>query len=73
MEKFIAKFAEQFDETLMSEFSSDTIFRDLDEWDSMVALSLIGMIDEEYDITITGEDIKNAKTIRDLQTIVESK
>lgn len=73
MKEFIEKFAEQFDETDVSEFTADTSFKNLDEWDSMVALSIIAMVDEEYDKTINGEDIKKANTINDLFRIVQSK
>lgn len=73
MEKFIKNFAEQFDETDASDFNADTKFKDIDEWDSMVALSIIAMVDEEYDKTINGDDIKASSTIRELFTIVQSK
>ncbi len=73
MEEFIEHFAEQFDETERSEFSASTEFKELDEWDSMLALTIIAMVDEEYDKTINGDDIKAAKTIEDLYKIVENK
>lgn len=73
MKDFINNFAEQFDETEASEFNAETSFKDLDEWDSMIALSIIAMVDEEYDKTINGEDIKAAHTIEELFNIVESK
>lgn len=72
MEEFINNFAEQFDETERGEFSNDTKFKDLDEWDSMIALSIIAMMDEEYEITINGDDIKKANTIEDLYKLVNA-
>lgn len=73
MEKFIINFAEQFDETDALDFNADTKFKDIDEWDSMVALSIIAMVDEEYDKSINGDDIKASSTIGELFTIVQSK
>jgi acyl carrier protein len=73
MEDFINYFAEQFDETERSEFNSETLFKDLDEWDSMTALSIIAMVDEEYDKTVVGDDIKNASTIEDLYNLISKK
>ncbi len=73
MEKFIKNFADQFDETDPSEITAQTKFRDLDEWDSMIALSIIAMVDEEYEVTINGEDIKGASTVEDLYKAVNSK
>ena len=45
-EEFIQFFAEQFDETEPEEFKAETEFRQLEEWDSMVALMVIAMTDE---------------------------
>ena len=70
IQEFIAKFAEQFDETDASEFKADTEFKTLVDWSSMTALSIIAMIDEEYDVTIKGDDIKKSKTIEDMFNIV---
>ena len=70
---FISKFAEQFDETDAAEFNAATEFKALDEWSSLTALSIIAMVDEEYDITIKGDDIRNSATIEDLYKVVASK
>ena len=70
---FIENFAAQFDETDASVFTAETEFRDLDEWSSLIGLSLIAMVDEEYDITLKGDDIKNANTVEDLFNTVKSK
>ena len=61
--EFIEKFAEQFDETDAAEFRADTEFKALEEWSSLSALSIIAMVDEEYDITLKGDDIKTSETI----------
>lgn len=66
LKDFIANFAEQFDDTEASEFKPETVFKDLDEWSSLIALSIIAMVDEEYDITLKGDDIRNSNTIEDL-------
>ena len=73
LEKFIENFAEQFDDTDASEFKADTVFHELDEYTSLIALSIIAMIDEEYDVSIKGDDMKSAVTIEDLFNIVKSR
>lgn len=73
LKDFIANFAEQFDETDASELTATTAFHDLDEWSSLIALSVIAMVDEEYDVTLKGDDIRNAVTIEDLYNVVKSK
>lgn len=70
---FIENFANQFDDTDASEFKAETKFKELDEWSSLVALSVIAMVDEEYDITIKGEDIRNSNTIEELFNAVKAK
>ena len=73
IEKFIEHFAEQFEETDSAEFKADTKFHDLDEWSSLMALNIIAMVDDEYDVTLKGADIENSVTIEDLFNTVKSK
>lgn len=73
LEEFVTAFAEEFDDTDMSEFKADTEFKTLDEWSSLVALSIIAMVDEQMDKTITGADIRGSKTIEDLYNLVAAK
>ena len=73
LNEFIEHFAEQFEETDAAEFKADTKFHDLDEWSSLIALNIIAMVDEEYDVTLKGADIEGAVTIEDLFNTVQSK
>lgn len=73
LQDFIEKFSEQFDETELSEFSAETEFKKLDEWSSLIALSVIAMVDEEYNIRIKGDDIRNSSTIDDLYNLVKAR
>ena len=73
IKEFIEHFAEQFDETDINEFKPETVFHDLEEYSSLVALSIIAMINEEYDVTLKGDDMSAAVTIEDLFNIVKSK
>jgi len=68
---FVQKFAEQFDETV--NISSDTVFHELDEYSSLIALSIIAMVDEEYDVQLKGDDMRSAITVADLFDIVNSR
>ena len=73
IEDFIENFAAQFDETNPEEFVADTVFKELDEWSSLTALSIIAMVDDEYDVIIKGNDILKSETIQDLFEIVQKK
>jgi acyl carrier protein len=71
--QFLEKFAEQFDESDNSKFTPDAEFRNIEGWDSMTALSVIAMVDTEYNVTVTGDDIKKSNTIKELYEIVSNK
>lgn len=73
LEKFIENFAAQFEDTEASVFNAETKFRELDEWSSLISLSIIAMVDEEYDVALKGDDIRNSETIEDLFNIVKSR
>lgn len=73
IKEFIKNFADQFDDTELSEFKPETAFHELDEYSSLIALSIIGMIDDEYGVTLSGNEMKSAVTIEDLFHIVEEK
>lgn len=66
IQDFINNFADQFDNPSSLDITPSTEFKGLDEWNSLVALSVICMVDEEYDKTINGETIRQSKTIQDL-------
>ena len=72
-QEFVANFAQLFDETDASEIILGTEFRSLDEWSSLIALSVIAMADEEYNVKLKGDDIKAAHTVEDLFNVVRSR
>lgn len=70
---FLNNFSLQFDETDPSSINLSTNFKDLDEWSSLTALSLIAMVDEEYTVKVTAEDFRNANSVRDLYQLVKGR
>lgn len=73
IQKFIEDFAAQFDETDASGFNAETTFRNIEEWSSLTALSIIAMADESYNVKLTGDDIRKSTTINDIFEIVKSR
>ena len=71
--EFVENFANQFDDTDASVFTPETVFHDLEEYSSLIALSIIAMVDEEYDVTLKGDDMRAAVTIEDLFNRVKAK
>jgi acyl carrier protein len=66
MEDFINHFCEIFDDKPQGNITRDTKFKEMPEWDSMVALSLVVMASDQYSKEITGDDILKIETIGDL-------
>lgn len=73
LKEFIENFASQFEETDTEGITAETKFRELEEWSSLLALSVIAMVNEEYDVQLKGDDMRSAKTVEDLYNIVKSR
>ena len=73
IELFIQNFAAQLEDTDPATITPETVFRDIEGWDSLLALSLIAMADEDYHVKLTGEDIRTSKTPAELFDKVISK
>ena len=72
LKEFIANFAAEFDETPEEAFAPETEYKTLDEWNSLTALSIISMVDDNYGKTITGANLRACRTIEDLFNLVSS-
>lgn len=70
---FLQNFADLLDDTDAALIKQETVFRDLEEWDSLTALSLIAMADEEYAVKLTGDDIKSSNSLNDIFEIIKNK
>jgi len=65
-EKLLELMKEVFEDLDTSSFNLKTEFKNNDEWDSMTALSLITILDQEFGVSISGEKIKELNTIEEL-------
>ena len=73
LSEFVELFAELFDDTDASAIQASTVFHDLDEWSSLIGLSVIAMVDEEFDVALKGDDVKDSVTVEDLYNHVIAK
>lgn len=73
IEDFINEFANQFDDTDVSEIHADTKFHELDEWSSLIAMSVIALSKTLYGKTVTGKEIRECETVEDLFNLIASK
>lgn len=62
MEKFLERFAEALERE--DEVKMEDEFRNYDEWSSIAYLSVIAMMDEEYDTQMEMADFKKLKTVQ---------
>lgn len=46
--------------------TADAVLADVDEYDSMAKLSLIVLMDDEFGVSLTGDDIKGFETVSDI-------
>jgi acyl carrier protein len=73
VEEFIDKIVEEFPDLKKDKITPEMNFRDHVEWDSINALVLIAMVNVEYDVIITAEELINAETVNDVYQVVEKK
>jgi len=69
---FIKNFSNIFVETEPSSINAETVYNELEEWDSVMVLSLVSMIDEEYGVVVDVDEMSEARTVEDLFNYVKS-
>lgn len=72
LEEFVQKVQDELQETPAEQITAETNYKELEEWGSLTSLSLISMIEEEYDKLITGADVRSRNSIKELWEYVES-
>ena len=70
---FLEKFRDQFEDTDPADIELSTVYKDLDEWSSIVSFAVIAMVKVEYDKTVTGAEIRQCNTVEDLYNLISSK
>lgn len=73
IKEFIEKFAEIFDDTDVAILRPETNFRELDEWSSLSALGVIALADEEFDVELTGNELRSVNTIQELYDLLNNR
>lgn len=73
IQEFIEKFAEIFDDTDPATLTPATTFRDLEEWSSLSALGVIALADEEFDVELSGLEMRSVNTILELFDLIKGK
>lgn len=63
-QEFITELVEELE--FESKVGINTNFKELEEWDSMGSMIMIGFVSDNFGITLTGEDIKELTTFKSL-------
>ena len=69
--KFLESFAEAMEiEDRTLEMGDN--FREFEEWDSLANLSVIAMIDEEFEVVIEADDFAKMNTLQDVFVAIQN-
>lgn len=70
--KFIENFEEAVEDIEPGSLTATTKYRELEAWDSLAFLTVIAMIDAEYDVRLKGDVLKNCETLEALYAQVSA-
>lgn len=74
LNEFVKHFADQFDDTDPSEIEAGTAYHDLDDWSSLIALSILNMVEKKCGVSgLTFDELKSSTTVEDVYNIVQNK
>ena len=59
LEEFVKGFAEQFEDTDITEIQMDTVYQDLDEWSSLTAMSIIAFVKTTISVPLKWDELNN--------------
>ena len=73
LNEFVANFADLFDDTDASEITPSCVFHDLEEWSSLIGMSIIALAKTEYGKAITGAELRACVTVEDVFNLISNK
>jgi acyl carrier protein len=73
VQELIEKIEAEIEELPRGVLQPDTNYRQLPEWSSMHALIVLALAETEYNVTLSGEDLRSCSTVTDLQKLITSR
>lgn len=70
MNEFLEFVAEVMDVDV-SELSKETTYKEYSKWDSLMMMNLVMELEEEYDTSISLDEIGKVHTLEDLYNLIE--
>ena len=71
--EFTKLLEEEFDDLEPNFLTPETSYRSIPDFSSMHALIIIAFIDNQFDVLLTGQELKNTNTVQDLYNLVQAK
>lgn len=72
-ETFIQHFEEAIEGIEPGSVRMNTVMRDLAQWDSLAVLTTLAMVDAEYEVVISANELAECRTVEDLFQLVSGK
>lgn len=73
IDEFIHKLEVEIEDFGTGVLKPETNYRDLENWSSMHALIIIAFADTDYDVTLTGDDLRKCDTVQDLYDVIHAR
>ena len=70
LEKIKNEFEDDFD---IEKLTASSKIKDLDWWSSMHMLVVIALIDSEYEVLLSGEELRTVNSVQELYDLVKAK
>lgn len=70
IQELIEKLEEEIEEVEKGTLTPSTNIRNIEWWSSMHALVIIALVDIEYNVQVSGKDLKEIQTIQDLYNLI---
>lgn len=72
-ESFLNALEANLDEVEPGTLAAETLLEDFELWDSLAVLTTIAMADAEYDVGLSGDELGECATVRDIFDLVSTK
>ncbi|HAV12190.1 MAG TPA: acyl carrier protein [Opitutae bacterium] len=73
LDQFIEDFEEAVEDVEVGTLSPSTNYRQLEQWDSLSVLTVIAMVDADYDVRLKADDLKGCESLEALFAHIQSK
>ncbi|HRP58687.1 MAG: hypothetical protein KF732_02090 [Flavobacteriales bacterium] len=73
LEEFVKNIESEIEDLEPGELTAEINYRDIETWSSMYALIIIAYVDSEFNVTLSGDDLRKCNTLKELYFLIKSK